>query len=158
MSRDSIRNLILKNQGSEMDAEDMLQEALIITWQKVVNPDFELSARLTTYVYAVARNLWLARLRKRGRMVLVEDHNSLEVEVEDRKENLDMKLVKACMNEIGNTCKQLLGYFYFDGYSMEKIAGFMDFANADTAKAKKYQCIKKLEAVVKSRYKREDFI
>ncbi len=158
MSKESIRNLILKNQGSEMDAEDMLQEALIITWQKVIEPEFKLSAKLTTFVYAVAKNLWLARLRKNGRLVLMDDDSKLTVQVEERGERMDMKLVRACMDEIGQTCKQLLGFFYFDGFTMDKIAELMDFANSDTAKAKKYQCMKKLETVVKAKYTKQDLL
>ena len=35
---------------------------------------------------------------------------------------------------------------------------FGQFNNADTAKAKKYQCFKKLEEIVKRRYKMTDFL
>jgi hypothetical protein len=48
--------------------------------------------------------------------------------------------------------------FYFDGNDMEQIARKMQFANADTAKAKKYQCFKKLETLIKSRFNKSDFI
>jgi hypothetical protein len=62
------------------------------------------------------------------------------------------------MDEIGETCKKLLMMFYFDGNDMEQIARKMQFANADTAKAKKYQCFKKLETLIKSRFNKSDFI
>ena len=77
---------------------------------------------------------------------------------EQKSNNPDMKLVRACLDEIGETCKTLLGLFYFDGYSMDRIAEMMDLSNADTAKSKKYQCLKKLEAITKSRFRKEDLL
>jgi hypothetical protein len=41
---------------------------------------------------------------------------------------------------------------------MDTIAKRLQFNNADTAKAKKYQCFKKLEEIVKRRYKMTDFL
>jgi RNA polymerase sigma factor (sigma-70 family) len=157
---DGIRNHILKNNGNEMDVDDVVQDALIITWQRVIKAEFTLTAKLSTFTHAVAKNLWLNKLRKAGRETSLPEHETADFEwvgeLPERK--MDMKLVRQCMDEIGETCKTLLSYFYFDGHHMEKIAELMDFSNADTAKSKKYQCLKKLEAIVKSRYKKSDLI
>jgi hypothetical protein len=40
--------------------------------------------------------------------------------------------------------------FYWDELSMDQIAAQMSLANADTAKAKKYQCKKELERFLKT--------
>jgi RNA polymerase sigma factor (sigma-70 family) len=154
-----IRSYVLKNQGRNEDAEDLLQDALIVLWQKVQQGNFVLSSKLSTYIMAVCKNLWLKRLGKQQRLE-GEDKilPHLHVTADNFSEISDFKHLQKAMDEIGETCKKLLMMFYFDGNDMEQIARKMQFANADTAKAKKYQCFKKLETLIKSRFNKSDFI
>lgn len=76
----------------------------------------------------------------------------------DHGKEMDMKHLSKAMEELGENCRQLLLMFYFDGHNMETIARNLNFANADTAKAKKFQCFKKLEQIVKSRFSMSDFL
>jgi DNA-directed RNA polymerase specialized sigma24 family protein len=50
---------IKDQKGREEDAEDLLQEALIVLWKNARKPEFTLDAKPSTYVYAVIKNLWL---------------------------------------------------------------------------------------------------
>ncbi len=154
-----IRQYVLKNSGSLEDAEDLLQDALVVLWQKVQQGNFTLSSKLSTFIMAVCKNLWLKRLSKNSRIepeefILPHLHKVHE----EHAENMDFKHLQKALDEIGDTCKQVLLLFYFEGRDMEHIARQMQFANADTAKAKKYQCFKKLETLVKSRFEKSDFI
>ena len=74
------------------------------------------------------------------------------------EENERANLINNCLNELGDTCKRILYYFYYDELSMEDIAEKMGFANADTAKTKKYKCKKELDKLVKSKYSTQDFL
>jgi len=154
-----IRSYVIKNQGREEDAEDLLQDALIVLWQKVQQGNFVLSSKLSTYMMAICKNLWLKRLGKLQKMD-GEDKilPHLHVCADNFSDLSDFKHLQKAMDEIGDTCKNLLLLFYFDGNDMEQIARKMQFANADTAKAKKYKCFKKLEALIKSRFTKSDFI
>lgn len=154
-----IRSYVIKNQGREEDAEDLLQDALIVLWQKVQQGNFVLSSKLSTYMMAICKNLWLKRLGKLQKMDR-EDKilPHLHVCADNFSEVSDFKHLQKALDEIGDTCKQILMMFYFDGNDMEQIARKMQFANADTAKAKKYQCFKKLETLIKSRFTKSDFI
>lgn len=154
-----IRAYVLKNQGRQEDAEDLLQDALIVLWQKVQQGNFVLSSKLSTYIMAICKNLWMKRLGKQQRME-GEDKilPHLYVVADNFSEFTDFKHLQKAMDEIGETCKQLLLLFYFDGNDMNQIASKMQFANADTAKAKKYQCFKKLETLIKSRFTKSDFL
>jgi DNA-directed RNA polymerase specialized sigma24 family protein len=58
-----------------------LQDALVAIWQKVSQPDFSLSSRLDTLVFAIARNLWLKNLRKQHR-IIPSDFDSKEIVAE----------------------------------------------------------------------------
>lgn len=154
-----VRSYVAKNNGSTEDAEDILQDALVVLWQNVRKPDFVLSSKISTYIMAVVKNLWLKQLSKNGRMtgeenILPQAHSVNP----DHGKAMDMKHLSKAMEEVGDNCRQLLLMFYFDGHDMETIARNMNFANADTAKAKKYQCFKKLEQIVKSRFNMSDFL
>ena len=71
-----VRKFVLENSGRSEDADDMLQDALIVLWENVVRGQFDLTSKISTYVYSVVRNKWLRELSKRkiGRVSSVDDH------------------------------------------------------------------------------------
>jgi RNA polymerase sigma factor (sigma-70 family) len=158
---DPIRNYILRNNGTTADVEDMLQEALVIFWQKVQQADFSLTSKIDTYLYAVAKNLWLKNLRKNGRMTSQEfgDDHSLDIaDVEPETTDEQSEVLSRYLQKLGDTCRQILSLFYFEQWDMEQIAAKLRFANAQTAKAKKYQCKKQLEALIRKDYAAQDLL
>jgi RNA polymerase sigma factor (sigma-70 family) len=158
---DPVRSYIIRNNGNTADVEDMLQESLVILWQNVQKAEFVLSSKLDTYIYAIAKNLWLKQLRKNGRMHLSDFESDHSPDIADTTEeyNDDKYTVLAkYLQQLGETCRTILSYFYFEQWDMEQIAEKMQFANADTAKAKKYQCKKKLESLIKQHYTAEELL
>src|SRR5688572_1434850 len=77
----SVASYIKQNTGSKQDAEDIFQEAILVLLQKVRQPDFVLTSALKTYLYAVAKNLWLKRLRER-KLVLMDEPERFQMESE----------------------------------------------------------------------------
>lgn len=158
---DSIRSYILRNNGNSSDVEDMMQESLVILWQNAQKTDFVLSSKLDTYLYAIAKNLWLKQLRKSGRVTLSDfesDHSPDIADVSEEYSDDKFRVLSKYLQQIGETCKTLLSLFYFEQWDMEQIAAKMQFANADTAKAKKYQCKKKLESLIRQNYTVEELL
>ncbi len=155
----SVRNYVLKNNGNSDDAEDILQDASIAVWEKIRNDSLELKARLSTIVFAIAKNQWLKRLGKLGRQVNMDGINTEKMtEQAEEFPAHDRKLVVEMMNLLGDKCRELLTLFYFDGLDMSSIAEKMNYNNADTVKAKKHQCFKHLQEQFLNRYNRNDFI
>ena len=66
----SIEAHITQNFGNTEDAEDVFQEAIIVLLQKVRQENFVLTSSLKTYLFAIARNLWLKRLRDNKRNLI----------------------------------------------------------------------------------------
>jgi RNA polymerase sigma factor (sigma-70 family) len=139
--------------GDAADAEDMLQEAIIVLWQKVCSGNFELTSKLGTYVLAVAKNKWMAEMRKRRRIVNTElpgdrpdgKPSSLEGIIEKE----EFGTVHRALDTLGSPCKEVLMLFYFEERNLKDIARILGFANTDVVKSKKYQCRKTLEGVIK---------
>ncbi len=58
-----VKSFITNNNGREEDAEDVFQDTLVVLLQKLRNDNFLVSASLKTYIYAIAKNLWLKKIR-----------------------------------------------------------------------------------------------
>lgn len=153
-----VKNYVVQNSGDEEDADDILQDTLVIVWEKIITGMFVLQAnvQLSTYIFAVMKNLWLKRLRKKSKISATEIEEYDLPEESDEGQQEQYEIVAQCLKELGETCQQLLTHFYFEKMNMEEIATLMNFANAQTAKAKKYQCQKKLEEIIKTRYNASD--
>lgn len=156
-----VRNFILRNNGEEDDIDDILQESVIALWQNVMKEEFHLSAKLTTYLLAIVKNLWFKQLKKKNRLVRIDETGTEREKAEGDQFNalsrIDLTAIHEIIAEMDETCRKLLSYFYFDGFSNKVIAEKLGFANTDTVKSKKYQCYKKLEGMVKDAYRKEDF-
>ncbi len=146
--------IVLRNNGTEQEAKDIYQDALIAFWQKAVSGNLVLTSKISTYLYSICHNLWLKELDRKSRLTS-EPHDKEDRQRLEEEENF--KIVKACIEELGETCKNILMYYYFDGMSMADIAKRMEFANTDTAKTKKYKCKKRLDNLIRDRYSRTDF-
>jgi RNA polymerase sigma factor (sigma-70 family) len=147
--------LVTSNSGTEYEARDIYQEALIVLWQKAVSGNLVLTSKLSTYLYSICQNLWRKELDRKSR------HSN---ETPDRTEYIEydrderVRIIRDCIEQLGDTCQKVLTYYYFDGMSMNDIAEKLNFSNTDTAKTKKYKCKKRLDQLVKSIYKASDFL
>ena len=154
-NRRPITSLVTRNQGSEDDAEDVLQEAIVVLWQHVRSGSFKYQAKLSTFIYATAKNIWFRRLvRQRRELPATEEALDMASSdanpLEELEENERVLAVQKAMEQIGNPCRDILLLFYWEEQSMEEIAMKLGFSNADTVKSKKYQGKKSLEYLVRN--------
>jgi len=147
--------LVITNSGTEDEARDVYQDALVVFWQKARSGNLVLTSKMSTYIYSICQNLWRKELDRKKR---------LSNEEKDTPDFIDMdkpereKIVARCMEQLGETCRKVLMYYYFDEMSMQDIADKLGFANTDTAKTKKYKCKQKLDELVKAQYTEQDFL
>jgi len=143
--RNTIRAFVTRNSGSSDEADDILQEALVILWQRIRACRFEPLAQPGTFLFATARNLWLRQLarRKREKPLGPDDHEKQD----DAVSSLDALILteetgtlQQAMARLSEQCRSILLAFYWEELSMEQIAQRFGFANPETAKSKKYQC------------------
>ncbi len=147
--------IVLTNNGTEDEAKDIFQDALLVFWQKAISGNLVLTSKISTYIYSICLNLWRKELDRKARNSgeMVEEATFQDFEKQER-----IKIINDCINQLGDTCRRILTYHYFDGLSMPDIAEKLDFANADTAKTKKYKCKKKLDLMIKRNYSSSDFL
>jgi len=147
--------LVITNNGTEQEAKDIYQDALIVFWEKVLRGNLVLTSKISTYLYSICLNLWRKELERKRRLSNEERDSPTFID-DERKERI--RIVHECINELDETCKRVLMYHYFDGMSMTEIAERCGFANTDTAKTKKYKCKKKLDQIIKTKYSESDFL
>ena len=148
--------LITRNSGTEEEAKDIFQDALIIFWEKARTGKFELSSKISTFIYSVCQNLWHKELTRKQRHV-AQEHDVADIAPEsDHQERI--AIVDRCMQQLKPDCRQILMYYYFDQLPMTEIAQKMEFANADSAKTKKYKCKQELDRLIKSQFSSSDLL
>lgn len=135
------------NSGNEQDAEDIFQETMLVLFDKARYEQFTLSCTVKTFIYSVARNTWLKKLRDNRIKISVKDferYDDIAVE-EDNTENDKQQQVKTAMEQLGEGCRKILVLFYYQKMRMEKIAAELGYTNADNAKNQKYKCLQQLK-------------
>jgi RNA polymerase sigma factor (sigma-70 family) len=139
--------------GGDADAEDVLQESIIVLWQQVCSGTFKLTSKIGTYLMGVAKNKWREQLRRHKNVSHLESNGDVPIEGTSAMDNLltqeKIHQIRQALNSISPLCKKLLTLFYFEERSLEDIARILEFANTDVAKSKKYQCKKALEETIK---------
>jgi RNA polymerase sigma factor (sigma-70 family) len=69
-----VLKLIVSNNGTQEEAQDIYQETIIIVFENVKKPTFELNCQLQTYIYSIAKRLWLKQLKKNGKTFLFKEN------------------------------------------------------------------------------------
>lgn len=150
-----VRRYVAANNGTQDDAGDMLQEALVILWERVRDGRFEYRAKLSTFVVGTVKNLWLRRLaharrESPGGVPLDAAADPAPSPLESMIDDERSRSVHDALQRIGEPCRAILLLFYWEEASMEEIAVRLGFANAETAKARKYQCKKSLQQILQT--------
>lgn len=153
-----IQHLIINNNGSEDDAKDVFQEALIVLYEKAKSGVFELNCQIKTYLYSVSKRIWLKRLQKNNRYELLANGIEETVQVEEdmalhEKRDDEFGMMENAMMNIGEPCKSLLEAYYIQKRNMQEIAETFGYTNADNAKNQKYKCLMRLKKLFFAQYK-----
>lgn len=148
----SVSHMILNNKGTEDQAKDIFQEAVIVLYDKLTREeDFVLTSKLSTFLYAICRRLWLKQLNRRNLSLDSIDQDNLEIpDVDNALENHEAEELKfsqmdAAMANLGEPCATILKEFYIHRKSMQTISDELGYSNADNAKNQKYKCLQRLK-------------
>ena len=150
---------IIANSGSEEDAEDIFQEALIVVYQKTAHPDFELTSSFKNYFYGVSKVLWL---RKISGFSLSEESldnskvfTSPEIAEDDTKRELQIDkdilkhgLYQKYFLQLGAECQEILK-LSMKKVSIKEISEKTGFT-PNYVKTRKSMCRKKLIELIKT--------
>ena len=146
-----IKQYVLNNRGSEKEAEDLFQEALIVFFLNVKKGSFQAESSIRTYLFAIAKRLWLKQLQKaKAHMDVVELESSISIE-QDLK-LLDRHLsIKSFLDKLDVNCRSVLIDFYYHKSPIRVLVNKYGLGSEGAMKNKKYRCLQKLIKMVKDR-------
>lgn len=148
-----IKKFIKHNGGSDDDAKDIFQDAVISLFNLIKLNKFDENREIGGFIYFVSRNLWINKVKKNSRMGRINEtqqfvdqgQDSLKYLITIEKETA----IRDLMDKVGNDCKELLKYSVFEKLSMREISVKMGLTNEGVAKTYNYRCKQKLIALVK---------
>jgi len=146
-----VLKIVVNNSGSSEAAQDIYQETIIVLFENARKPGFQLNCQLQTFIYSIAKRLWLKQLRTNGHFaVLKEEEEDELVDVsEEMNEHLnkeaELEKMTKSLDELGEPCKTIITDFYVHRLSMEDISEKFGYTNSDNAKNQKYKCLQRLK-------------
>ncbi|MBI1223831.1 MAG: sigma-70 family RNA polymerase sigma factor [Bacteroidetes bacterium] len=149
----SVITWVVKNSGTEADARDIYQDALMALFRKLESSDFTLTCTLKSFLRIMCRNLWLTKLRDAKKYQAAPLENVEEVSLEkDMVAQLEQsersRLFFKHFDGLGENCRKILSLF-FDKIPLADIAKQMD-TSENYIKKRKFQCKEQLINAVQS--------
>lgn len=146
----TVKHYVLNNSGTPDDAQDIFQEALTVLWLKAKEGRVQDNghADLGGYLFQVARNKWLDKLRtpahKRMHMVVDEQTTLAEQADEDGLEERIARL-RHVYAKLDERCRTVLDLFYYERKDLAAIAKRMGVSE-ESIRTIKYRCMMKLRS------------
>jgi RNA polymerase sigma factor (sigma-70 family) len=146
-----VLHYVKQHLGTAEDAKDLLQEAIIHFYEKMVQDQLTLTASPTTYLMAVCKNRWRRELEQRNRQKGLSSVISDQAKEEERTEPEAPALaITSYVEQLGEKCRNILVAFYYLGQRMEQIAQQHHYRNARTATVQKFKCLERLRNALAS--------
>lgn len=147
----TIKQYVLYNSGSQADAEDVFQESVIILLHKIDKPEFGLTSSVKTYLFAIAKNVWLKHLRHSKRIFTLDgdileqfsdDGTSASSSYSDASKE---DIVATWLSKVTKHCQRILRAIFFLNEPMDSLMQTMGWKNRHTADNQKYKCLQQVK-------------
>ena len=143
-----VRHMITRNSGSEEDARDIFQDSLIILYKKLKTGNLKLKCSVGTFIYSIARLLWLKELKTRGmESKRIDDYDGWADEENNitriYEENERLKFYRRIFDQLSEDCKKILK-MVMNSYTIAEITSIMGYSSEQHTKNRRYRCKKAL--------------
>jgi len=141
-------SFIYSNSGSEDDAREIFQEAVIVLVHNIRKDKFREESAVKTYLFGICRRLWLKELKRKERTFqLVTQEPVQEDDVFELHENTVDQFAKMeqVLSGLGEKCELIIRKYYLLKESMQTIAETLGYTNANNVKNQKYKCLQRLK-------------
>lgn len=152
-NRPIIRKLVLKNGGTKEAAKDVFQEAIIYFYENVKAGKFRGASSISSYLYSIAKFIWLNRLKRLQieRKFIDTNHfketqGSFLIELMEKEQQTQLFEL---FDQLGTSCKELLIDSLYYNYPMKDLVEKFNYENEQIVRNKKYRCLKRLKEMLK---------
>lgn len=141
-----VRKMVISGGGDTQQAKDVFQDAIIILYRKLNSGELKLSCKLSTYVYAITKKLWMQEIKFNRRFVSDGDTISdiaEEPNESDEYKNLLNNLFLKHFNLLSDDCKKILR-MHFNSATVDDIQLIMGYKTRHHTIDRKYRCKRSL--------------
>lgn len=144
----SVSYYVHKHSGTEADAQDVFQDALVIIFLRVKKSIPELKSSFTSYLHSIIAYLWMKELRRmrissRNTPVPTEEELIDDSLVEEYILMEKRKLVLEYYSQLSKECKKLLT-LYINETPVFRITQIMGYSSVQYCRNRKTSCKEKL--------------
>lgn len=148
-----IKKYIRSKYGSNDDAEDCFQEAILSLIKKIKIGTYNESHEVKNFLFILSRNIWFNKVKRMGKFSSQEIEN---FQVQDDSatgeaviiESERQKALEELMSSAGSKCKELMRLMLFENKKVKEIVGIMGFSSEDVVKTTNYRCKQKLKTAL----------
>ncbi len=146
-----VNRFVLNNRGTMTDAEDLFQDTMLVLIEKLSVENFAISASLKTYIMAIAKYLWLNKIRSSFRETELTDiHNNqfyedIDNSIEQEKTYRDK--LQGYLHKITEHCKGLIHDVFFKEKAIEQIQKEYGYSSKHNAINQKHKCVEQIRKI-----------
>lgn len=144
-----IKKVLAGVNAPEDEFEDIFNYTIVQFFKSVMkDPSFKIKSNVNSYLFGIARNIYLQKLRKqRIQTTEIPDHlDAVDDEViVDLKiiDNEKKGLLQQVLDQLGVKCREVLMY-WASGYKMAEIASMLEYSSDVVVRRKKMNCMQEL--------------
>ncbi len=149
-----IASLITRMGGKREDVEDVFQESLFVLVKKIREPDFKLTAKIGTFLHAVARNTWLKKSQSAPKEINVtmddiEKFTLVNIDDQEhyKEKELMIGIILDKINTLDEDCQNVIRMTFIKKMSHAEVADILGYS-LSFIKVKKFRCLGYLRKMV----------
>ena len=153
----TVRRLVQRQGGSEQDAQDVFQDALVVFYEQAVGGTLVLTAAPGTYLISIARHRWQHELRRRTRLPHepLPDATDAFAAEEAEAATESAFAVRDYVERLGAKCRDMLLNFYYFQQPLAQIAETSGYRTVRSATVQKFKCLERLRTSVRAAFRAE---
>jgi RNA polymerase sigma factor (sigma-70 family) len=146
-----VNRFVTNNNGRADDAEDVFQDTMLILLEKLRMDSFQLTASMKTYIMAIAKNIWLKKIRKNYLEIEFSDglnnkfYEEINLAIDQEKTYFDK--LQNLLHKVTEHCKGLIHDMFFKEKSIEQIQKEYGYSTKHNAQNQKHKCVEQIKKV-----------
>lgn len=140
-----VERMVTRHKGTKADAADVFQDTLLVLLDKLDHEDWQLTASLKTYLYAISHKIWLKRLHTGTRFdVGIDPFETLADDLNtDDDPGTPVQRLGNWLGQITQHCQTLLRRLFLG----ESAVPAPSYKNKHTAQNQQYKCLQQIRRV-----------
>ncbi len=148
-----IKKFILSKGGNNVEVKDIFQDSVIVFYQNVKANKFKLDAKISTYLFTLAKNMWINRQKKLSKIgsldslysdIKAKNSQPIDFLLDNEKNEFVLEL----LGLLSDDCRKILTLSIYQRLPMKRICEIMGYQNEQVARNKKSKCLKYLKQAI----------